>query len=241
MDHPALVDGRLQDTLLLPESLRSLRSERSNWSSSSGFWSAWLRFNTQIWHILSFKWCSRWKRGSEWAGKVFIDSVSSHEFKYQSWGGSLSYSGVRSIFMVNKLHNSSDSNALNSLKSQASRHARKHTSNSLTIWEGSHKMHLRASELRLTPEQCCDMYISSLLHTWIPPSYIPICPCMYAHMHTHTSHFYKIWYSNTRTFLLVNTASVLYCTWYLFFHWTVSPHPQKRNQHILKRLLVSCQ
>lgn len=34
---PALSDGGLQATLLLPESLRSLRSEWSNWSRSSGF------------------------------------------------------------------------------------------------------------------------------------------------------------------------------------------------------------
>lgn len=36
-DHPALFDGGLQATLLLPEGLRSLRSDWSNWSRSLGF------------------------------------------------------------------------------------------------------------------------------------------------------------------------------------------------------------
>lgn len=36
-DHPALFDGGLQATLLLPEGLRSLKSDWSNWSRSLGF------------------------------------------------------------------------------------------------------------------------------------------------------------------------------------------------------------
>lgn len=83
-DCPDLSDGGLQATLLLPESLRSLRSEWSNWSRYSGFRSTRLRSNTETWHTLPFKWNSRWKNCSEQGGKDFIDSTSSHKFKYRS-------------------------------------------------------------------------------------------------------------------------------------------------------------
>lgn len=42
------------------------------------FWSPWLRFHIEIWHIS--KWHSRWKQCPEWADKHFIHFTASPEF-----------------------------------------------------------------------------------------------------------------------------------------------------------------